>query len=89
MKYSNYIITDTTVWGQYHFAYDTKTKMRIIKKAELLHKNSYPFIDHYKIYALKPPNQKVPREKNKHFSLVMLIIMITLLGREKPNLLPG
>ncbi len=66
-KYSNYIITDTTVWGQYHFAYDIKTKMRIIKKAELLHKNSYPFIDHYKIYALKPPKQKGPAREEQTF----------------------
>ena len=70
MDYSNYIIKDTTTWGRYRFEYDTIEKLRIIKKAELLHptRRYYPFIDNqYKIYAFVPKKQKESIKESQTF----------------------
>ena len=71
IDYSNYIINDCSLWGRYRFDYDTKTKMRIIKKSQLLYTDNYPFIvkDQYRIFALMPPKQKGKAKEEQTFIL--------------------
>jgi hypothetical protein len=69
IDYSNYIINDCSLWGRYRFDYDTKTKMRIIKKSQLLYTDNYPFIvkDQYRIFSLMPPKQKGKAKEEQTF----------------------
>ena len=59
------IIKETNVWGHYHNVRNTDKLIRLMKKDEIL--DNYPFIDHYKIYAYKPRNQKGPAKEEQTF----------------------
>lgn len=60
-------ITKTSVWGVWYNVRDTVKRDRLMKKNQLLTKGSHPFIDHYKIYAYKPKNQKGPAKEEQTF----------------------
>lgn len=53
--------------GVWYNVRDTVKRDRLMKKNQLLTKGSHPFIDHYKIYAYKPRNQKGPAKEEQTF----------------------
>ena len=59
------VIKETNIWGDYHNIRNVNKRVRLIKKKEILQK--YPFIDHYKIYAYKPKNQRGPAKEEQTF----------------------
>ena len=61
------IIRETNVWGQFHNVRNIDKRIRLMKKGEII--NSYPFVDHYTIYAYKPKNQKGPAREEQTFIL--------------------
>lgn len=61
------IIKETNVWGHFHNVRNVVERLRLMKKREII--NSYPFVDHYTIYAYKPKNQKGPAREEQTFIL--------------------
>lgn len=59
------IIKETNVWGHYHNIRNIDKRVKLMKKQKILQK--YPFIDHYKIYAYKPKNQRGPAKEEQTF----------------------
>jgi len=62
---NKYIIKETTVWGDYYKARNPNNFLRLHEKKKIL--QVHPFIDHYKIYAIKPINQRGPARENQTF----------------------
>jgi hypothetical protein len=63
------VIRETNVWGNCHNVRNPNKRIRLMKKLELITGKGYPFIDHYKIYAYKPKNQKGPAREEQTFIL--------------------
>ena len=59
------VIRETNVWGDYHNIKNVNKRVRLMKKKEILQK--YQFIDHHKIYAYKPKNQRGPAKEEQTF----------------------
>lgn len=65
---NNMIIKETTVWGDYYKAKNMNNIRRLMKKSEIIHSGKYSkYIDHPKIYAYKPKNQRGPARENQTF----------------------
>jgi hypothetical protein len=63
------VIRETNVWGNYHNVRNLNKRIRMMKKLELITGKGYPFIDHHRIYAYKPKNQKGPAREEQTFIL--------------------
>ena len=59
------VIRETNIWGDYHNIRNVNKRVMLMKKKEILQK--YPFIDHHKIYAYKPKNQRGPAKEEQTF----------------------
>lgn len=55
-----YIISNTSAWG-----WSRGFNPRMMQKLKVL--QCYPFVDHYKTFALKPPNQRGPARQSQMF----------------------
>lgn len=65
----NYVIKETTIWGNAGSeAKNFLTMLRLKDKKSILQKStSFPFVDHYTIYAYKPANQRGPAKDSQTF----------------------
>ena len=59
------IIKESSTWGNYSNVKNTNKYIRLMKKSKIL--QCYPFLDHHKIYAYKPKNQKGPTKEDQTF----------------------
>jgi hypothetical protein len=62
---NKYIIKETTIWGDSYKARNPNNILRLYEKKKIL--QIRPFIDHYKIYAYKPIDQRGPAHENQTF----------------------
>jgi len=62
---NQFILKETTVWGDYYKARNPNNFLRLYEKKKIL--QILPFIDHYKIYAYKPIDQRGPARENQTF----------------------
>lgn len=65
MADNNYIIKETTVWGDDYKAKNPVNRLRLVEKSKI--RQEYPFIDHYKIYTFKPKRQHGPSRESQTF----------------------
>jgi hypothetical protein len=75
----NYSIQETTVWGDAYKANSPENILRCGTKNEIL-QTSYPFIDHYTIYALKSINQRGPAKESQTFIVSYVYIYDDYIG---------
>jgi hypothetical protein len=67
---SDMVIKETNVWGQFYNVRNMIKRTRLMKKSKLItNMNSFPFIDHYTIYAYKPKNQRGAAREEQTFIL--------------------
>lgn len=62
---NQFIIKETTIWGDSYKARNLNNYLRLHEKKKIL--QIRPFIDHYKIYAYKPIDQRGPARENQTF----------------------
>ena len=60
-----YVIKETSVWGDKYRARSPNGILRCLEKNKIL--QEYPFIEHYKIYSFKPSNQRGPTRESQTF----------------------
>lgn len=61
----NYIIKETTVWGDQYRVRNPACILRCIQKRKIVH--TYPIVDHHKVYVFKPANQRGPARESQTF----------------------
>lgn len=77
----NFIIKETTVWGDHYKAKSPTQISRLTNKKQIL--QSRPFIDHYKIYAFKPAHQRGPARETQTFIVSYTYMYDNLSGNEE------
>lgn len=61
----DYVIKETSVWGDSYKAKNPVNIRRLEEKCTI--RQSYPFVDHSKIYAFKPRGQRGPAKESQTF----------------------
>jgi hypothetical protein len=62
-----YIVQETSLWGDAYKATTAEEVLRCGQKRELLHTASHLFLDHYRIYGVKPAIQRLPLAERQTF----------------------
>lgn len=75
-----YRIQETSVWGDAYRAMTPEEVLRCGKKRELLQTASHLFIDHYRIYALKPRGQRGPVRESQTFIVSHVYVYDEFIG---------
>jgi hypothetical protein len=59
----NYVIKETTVWGDHYRARTTAGVLRCLQKHTII--QTYPMIGHHTVYVFKPANQRGPARESQ------------------------
>jgi hypothetical protein len=76
---NEYRIKETSVWGDSYRATTPAEVLRCGQKRQLL-QTSYPFLDHFTIYAFKPKNQQGPVRESQTFIVSYVYVYDEYIG---------
>jgi hypothetical protein len=80
----NYIIKETTVWGDHYRARTPTGVLRCIQKGKIL--QAYPIVDHHKVYVFKPSNQRGPARESQTFIVSYAYVYDEFIGDKETEL---
>jgi hypothetical protein len=75
----DFYIEETSVWGDAYRARTPEEVLRCGEKKQML-QTSYPFLDHYKFYALKPKHQRGPARESQTFLISYVYVYDDYIG---------